>query len=115
MFSTSIKYFQNVILLFRILRLSTERKLEGMKERWWNKNENRKVCENEEGDTGAIPIEDVGGVFIVIFAGIFISLITLAAEHWYYKRKAAKVEDAETKKVAEYDEKKDQSKGENKW
>ena len=97
------------------MRLLTERKLEGMKERWWNKNENRKVCENEEGDIGAISIEDVGGVFIFIFAGIIISLITLAAEHWYYKRKAAKVEDAETKKVAEYDEKKDQSKGENKW
>ena len=88
-----------------------------MKERWWNKNENRKVCENEEGDTGGIPIEDVGGIFIVIFAGIFISLLTLAAEHWYYKRKAksGKVEDEEIKKVAEYDEKKDQSKGENKW
>ena len=29
--------------LSRVLRLLNQRKLEGMKERWWNKNPNRKV------------------------------------------------------------------------
>ena len=59
--------------------------------------------------TGAISIEDIGGVFIVIFFGIMLAMITLALEYWYYKfraaPKSAKEEDTETKKVAEYDEK----------
>ena len=76
-------------------------------------------CEKDDEDTGGISIHNIGGVFIVIFCGIILALITLAVEYWYYKYRAGpksgKVEDAETKKVAEYDKKNVQSKGENKW
>jgi ionotropic glutamate receptor len=97
-----------------ILRLLNQRKLEGMKERWWNANENRRNCEKEDEDTGGISIHNIGGVFIVIFVGIVLALITLAAEYYYYKFMASKpssgkVGDSSTKKVAEYDKK------ENKW
>merc|ERR1712066_104716 len=97
-----------------ILRLLNQRKLEGMKERWWNANENRRNCEKEDEDTGGISIHNIGGVFIVIFVGIVLALITLAAEYYYYKFKGSrpssgKVGDSSTKKVAEYDKK------ENKW
>ena len=46
------------------------------------------TCEEDEEDTGGISIHNIGGVFIVIFAGIFLALITLAVEYWYYKHKA---------------------------
>merc|ERR1719436_1175880 len=39
-----------------ILRLLNQRKLEGMKERWWNQNENRRNCDKEDEDTGGISI-----------------------------------------------------------
>ena len=76
-------------------------------------------CEKDDENTGGISIHNIGGVFLVIFCGIVLALITLAVEYWYYKHRAgpksAKVGDVETKKVAEYDKKKEQSKGENKW
>ena len=75
-------------------------------------------CEKDDEDTGGISIHNIGGVFIVIFCGIVLAMITLAVEYWYYKHKTgpktAKVGAAETKKVAEYDKKTEQ-KGENKW
>ena len=38
------RYFSLKTILFSsILRLLNQRKLEGMKERWWNANENRRV------------------------------------------------------------------------
>lgn len=91
--------------MFRILRLLNNRQLEGLKETWWNRNVNRKYCGADDEYTGGISIEDIGGVFIVIFSGILIALITLAAEYWYYKNKAnsnsSKVGTTEVKKMAE--------------
>lgn len=95
----------------RILTLVNQRKLEGMKEKWWNQNELRQRCDDE--DTGAIGIEDMGGIFIVIFGGLILTMITLGVEYWYYKFKANKPSeedgDSEPKKVGEYD------KTESKW
>ena len=85
----------------RILRLLNQRRqLEGMKDKWWKKNENRKVkpsqkqnscevtfssqiCDNEK--TGAFGIENVGGVFIIIGIGIFLAVMLLGGEYHYYK------------------------------
>ena len=47
-----------------------------------------KNCEEDEEDTGAISLDDLGGVFIVIFTGIFLAVITLGFEYCYYKKKA---------------------------
>ena len=38
-------------------------------------------------DTGAISLDNLGGLFIVIFAGIFLAVITLGFEVCYYKKK----------------------------
>ena len=73
-------------------------------------------CDKEDEDTGGISIHNIGGVFIVIFIGIVLALVTLIAEYYYYKIRAvkpgsAKVGDSsDVKKVSEYDKKKD-----NKW
>ena len=46
-----------------------------------------KNCEEDEEDTGAISLDNLGGVFIVIFTGIFLAVITLGFEFCYYKKK----------------------------
>ena len=99
-------------ILFRILKLLNQRKLEGMKERWWNQNPYRQNCDAEEEDTGGISIHNIGGVFIVIFVGIFMALITLAIEYWYYKNKTPTRVGSATDplKVKEFDDSK-----KNKW
>ena len=65
-----------------------QRQLETFKERWWNQNPEKKVCEDEVEDTGGgISIYNIGGVFIVIFVGIALAIVTLIVEYWYYKHK----------------------------
>ena len=105
-------YFILNVLASRILRLLNQRKLEGMKERWWNQNPYRQNCDEDEEDTGGISIHNIGGVFIVIFVGIFLALITLAIEYSYYKNKTPTRVGSATDpvKVKEYDNGK-----KNKW
>ncbi len=38
-------------------------------------------------DTGAISLDNLGGLFIVLFVGIFLAAITLVFEFCYYKKK----------------------------
>ena len=63
------------------------RKLELIKEKWWNRNPNAVNCENFEDSEGGISISNIGGVFIVIFVGIGLAIFTLIFEFWYYKYK----------------------------
>lgn len=68
--------------------------MERLKEKWWNKNPERKDCEKVEDQSDGISIQNIGGVFIVIFVGIGLACITLAFEYWWYKyRKGVKVND----------------------
>lgn len=116
--STIIKWKE---YYFRILKLLNQRKLEAFKEKWWNKNPNKKSCEEFEEDSGGgISIYNIGnyfesytlnhknfitnylisvrfklfinrsvtgGVFIVIFVGIGLAILTLVFEYVYYKDK----------------------------
>ncbi|KAF0308662.1 Ionotropic receptor 25a [Amphibalanus amphitrite] len=68
-----------------ILKLLNQRKLEVLKEKWWNQNPARKYCEREDDQSEGISIQNIGGVFIVIFVGIALACITLLGEYWYYK------------------------------
>ncbi|XP_034939121.1 ionotropic receptor 25a-like [Chelonus insularis] len=68
-----------------ILRLLNQRKLEKLKNKWWNKNPNKKECEKEDDQSDGISIQNIGGVFIVIFVGIILACMTLAFEYWYYR------------------------------
>ncbi|XP_063876417.1 ionotropic receptor 25a-like isoform X2 [Scylla paramamosain] len=78
-----------------ILKLLNQRKLETLKERWWNQNPEKKVCEKDDDQSDGISIENIGGVFIVIFVGIGLACVTLAFEYWWYKhRKAPRVSDS---------------------
>ncbi|KAH1005541.1 ionotropic receptor 25a [Dendroctonus ponderosae] len=68
-----------------ILQLLNRRELERLKERWWNKNPEKKQCEKADDQADGISIQNIGGVFIVIFVGIGLACITLAFEYWWYK------------------------------
>ncbi|KAH7695352.1 CBN-GLR-7 protein [Aphelenchoides avenae] len=72
-----------------ILKLLNQRSLEQLKEKWWHQNPKRQECPNAEDDSTGISIQNIGGVFIVILAGIVISLIILVFEYFYYKKKDA--------------------------
>nr|UTN00863.1 ionotropic receptor [Semanotus bifasciatus] len=77
-----------------ILQLLNRRELERLKEKWWNKNPEKKDCEKADDQSDGISIQNIGGVFIVIFVGIGLACVTLAFEYWWYKyRKGSKVID----------------------
>uniref|UniRef100_A0A7E4W6R4 PBPe domain-containing protein n=1 Tax=Panagrellus redivivus TaxID=6233 RepID=A0A7E4W6R4_PANRE len=73
-----------------ILKLLNERKLEILKEKWWTRNPNQAKCPSYDDESNGISINNIGGVFIVILAGIVLSFITLVFEYFYYRHKAAK-------------------------
>lgn len=54
----------------RILMLLNKRQLEKLKEDWWKNDEFQKTCEKPEDQSDGISIQNIGGVFIVIFVGI---------------------------------------------
>ncbi|KAG8222734.1 Ionotropic receptor 25a [Ladona fulva] len=70
-----------------ILQLLNKRKLEKLKELWWNQNPERKSCEKQDEQSEGISVQNIGGVFIVIFVGIGLACVTLAFEYWWYRRK----------------------------
>ncbi|CAG9857523.1 unnamed protein product [Phyllotreta striolata] len=79
-----------------ILQLLNRRELERLKEKWWNKNPEKKNCEQVDDQSDGISIQNIGGVFIVIFVGIGLACVTLAFEYWWYKyRKGGRVVDVQ--------------------
>ncbi|CAB3227099.1 unnamed protein product [Arctia plantaginis] len=70
-----------------ILQLLNKRKLEKLKENWWNNNEQAQKCEKQDDQSDGISIQNIGGVFIVIFMGIGLACVTLGVEYWWYKWK----------------------------
>lgn len=70
----------------RILQLLNKRYLEKLKEDWWK---DKKQCEKIEDQSDGISIQNIGGVFIVIFVGIGMACITLVFEYWWYKYRKA--------------------------
>nr|AVH87315.1 ionotropic receptor 27 [Holotrichia parallela] len=75
-----------------ILQLLNRRQLERLKEKWWTNNPKAMKCEKQDDQSDGISIQNIGGVFIVIFVGIGLASITLAFEYWWYKyRKTSKV------------------------
>lgn len=77
---------------YRILELLNKRQLEKLKEQWWKNDEVQSKCDKPEDQSDGISIQNIGGVFIVIFVGIGLACMTLVFEYWYYKyRKNSKI------------------------
>lgn len=71
--------------VLRILMLLNKRELEKLKERWWKNDEVQSTCQKPEDQSDGISIQNIGGVFIVIFVGIAMACVTLIFEYWWYK------------------------------
>lgn len=89
------------ICIFRILQLLNKRYLEKLKEDWWK---DKRKCEKVEDQSDGISIQNIGGVFIVIFVGIGMACLTLIFEYYWYKyRKSTRsidvAEEDKTQKV----------------
>ena len=59
------------------------------------------MCKGYEDDTGAISFSNMGGIFIVLAAGIVLAVISLGFEYWYYKRKTPSRVQSAVVKVSE--------------
>lgn len=73
-------------LSFAILQLINQRFMEILREKWWTNNPKRVSCDNNDESEG-ISIENIGGVFIIIFAGVLLSFLVWAIERFAYKAK----------------------------
>ena len=61
LFLDLLKHRLSLRFISRILKLLNQRKLEAFKENWWNKNPNKKSCEEFEEDSGGgISIYNIG-------------------------------------------------------
>lgn len=69
---------------YAILQLINRRFMEVLREKWWTNNPNRIMCENKDESEG-ISIENIGGVFIIILAGVILSFFVWAIERFVYK------------------------------
>ncbi|NXN46571.1 GRIK3 protein, partial [Rhinoptilus africanus] len=72
-----------------ILQLQEEDKLHIMKEKWWRGN----GCpEDENKEASALGIQNIGGIFIVLAAGLVLSVFVAMVEFIYKLRKTAERE-----------------------
>nr|XP_020656261.1 glutamate receptor ionotropic, kainate 3 [Pogona vitticeps] len=72
-----------------ILQLQEEAKLHAMKDKWWRSN----GCPEEENkEASALGIQNIGGLFIVLAAGLILSVFVATVEFIYRLRKTAERE-----------------------
>lgn len=77
-----------------ILQLQEEDKLHIMKEKWWRGS----GCpEDENKEASALGIQKIGGIFIVLAAGLVLSVLVAVGEFVYKLRKTAEREQVSPK------------------
>ncbi|XP_030785375.1 glutamate receptor ionotropic, kainate 2 isoform X5 [Rhinopithecus roxellana] len=83
-----------------ILQLQEEGKLHMMKEKWWRGN----GCPEEESkEASALGVQNIGGIFIVLAAGLVLSVFVAVGEFLYKSKKNAQLEKrAKTKLPQDY-------------
>jgi len=73
-----------------ILQLQEEGKLHMMKEKWWRGN----GCPEEDNkEASALGVENIGGIFIVLAAGLVLSVFVAVGEFVYKARRNADIEE----------------------
>ena len=76
-----------------ILQLQEEGKLHMMKEKWWRGN----GCPEEESkEASALGVQNIGGIFIVLAAGLVLSVFVAVGEFLYKTKKNAQLEKVNT-------------------
>lgn len=75
-----------------ILKLQEDQTLQMLYNRWWKEKDGAGLCDVEEKgnrkDANALAIGNVGGVFVVLFVGLVLSVIVAVAEFvWNARRR----------------------------
>ena len=70
-----------------ILKLNNKRIRESLEEKWWTLNPKKATCDDNVDSGGGISLYNIGGVFIIIFIGLGLSIIPLIFEFLYYTQK----------------------------
>lgn len=72
--------------------LITEMKINGkiqeLKEKWWYKTLPKRKCYEHRKLYNGLTMENAGGMFAVIAAGVVLTVISLWLENWYYDLRA---------------------------
>lgn len=77
-----------------ILQLQEEGKLHMMKEKWWRGN----GCPEEESkEASALGVQNIGGIFIVLAAGLVLSVFVAVGEFLYKSKQNAQLEKVKKK------------------
>ncbi|XP_013771107.1 glutamate receptor ionotropic, kainate 2-like [Pundamilia nyererei] len=75
-----------------ILQLQEEGKLHMMKEKWWRGN----GCPEEESkEASALGVQNIGGIFIILAAGLVLSVFVAMGEFLYKSKQNAQLEKAQ--------------------
>uniref|UniRef100_A0A6Q2XSD6 Glutamate receptor n=1 Tax=Esox lucius TaxID=8010 RepID=A0A6Q2XSD6_ESOLU len=80
-----------------ILQLQEEGKLHMMKEKWWRGN----GCPEEDNkEASALGVENIGGIFIVLAAGLVLSVFVAIGEFIYKARKNSDIEEVREEELS---------------
>ena len=81
-----------------ILKLQEDQILQMLYNKWW-KQKGTQTCESDEGkkDASALAIANVGGVFVVLVAGLLLGLIVAFIEFIYKAHKNADIDRVSTR------------------
>lgn len=72
-----------------ILQLQEEGKLHTMKEKWWRGS----GCPEEDGkEASALGVENIGGIFVVLAAGLVLSVFVAVGEFLFTSRRSSDIQ-----------------------
>ena len=67
-----------------IIGMKKDGKMEELKNRWWYQKVKRRECYEHRKLYNGITLENSGGIFMVIAAGVVATVVALWIENWYY-------------------------------
>lgn len=67
-----------------MIELKRNGKIQELKNRWWYQKVQRRQCYEHRKLYNGITLENGGGIFMVIAAGVVATIIALWIENWYY-------------------------------
>lgn len=72
-------------MVSRIFELANRRFLDELQAKWWNRDERNMKCKEYDEIADEIAVDNIGGLFILILIGIFISLGVIVVEYLWFK------------------------------
>lgn len=88
--SLPILYHQSIYCLFeifisRIFQLIHSGYIEKLKAKWWSPENYDKNCQESDDVANEISIRNIGGLFVLILIGIWVSSLILLFEFYWFK------------------------------